>query len=91
MINTDEAVAYGAAVQASILAGGSDEKTDNVLLDVAPLTLGIETAGDVITALTPRNTTIRTNSRVFSAYADNLHSFLTHVFDEMCRLQNAPS
>ena len=58
-INPDEAVAYGAAVQASILAGGSDEKTDNVLLlDVAPLTLGIETAGSVMTALIPRNTTV---------------------------------
>ena len=62
-INPDEAVAYGAAVQASIRAGGSDEKTDNVLLlDVAPPTLGIETACGVMTALIPRNTTVPTKS-----------------------------
>ena len=81
LINTDDAVVFGEAVQECILAGRSDEKTDNVLLDVAPLTLGIEMAGDVITALTPRNTTIRTNSWVFSAYADKLHGVLIHVFE----------
>ena len=63
-INPDEAVAYGAAVQASILAGGSDEKTDTVLLlDVAPLKLGIETAGGVIMELISQNTTVPTKSK----------------------------
>merc|ERR1711959_729194 len=58
-INVDEAVAYGAAVQGFVLSGGESEKTkDTLLLDVAPLSMGIETAGGVMTALIPRNTTI---------------------------------
>ena len=66
LINSDEAVVYGAAVQASILAGGFDQKTDNVLLlDVAPLTLGVETACSVTTTLIPMNTTVP-RSRMFS-------------------------
>ena len=76
-VNPDEVVALGAAVQAGVLGG---EKTDILLLDVTPLTLGIETLGGVMTTMIPRNTTIPTRkSEIFSTASDNQTSVEVHV------------
>ncbi|KAI1162640.1 heat shock protein 70 family [Nemania serpens] len=83
-INPDEAVAYGAAVQAAILSGDTSSKSTNeiLLLDVAALSLGIETAGGMMTKLIPRNTTIPTKkSEVFSTFSDNQPGVLIQVYE----------
>lgn len=82
-INPDEAVAYGAAVQGGILGGEADEDTAGILLiDVAPLTLGIETVGGVLTPIIPKGTVIPSKkSQTFTTYQDNQETVTIKIFE----------